>query len=262
MLVVKVLAAVCAADNTDEKNPVEGVVTSTPFSGVGVRGGRLMLDSLLGPALPERSLRCPGTAAPEGGVPFDAVVLAESAVPGLPGVDVAEPFKKKGFVGVGGVLTMTGAGLSADGGVRGGACGSICGRDLDRDRLSVEDLCVESESLEVESSFGRGGTGGISWDEIGRSRSVSLAPDFSGLELLFRLELLFFDRKIPLILPAGDGDRFAVFCGGWRLVLLRLNRDSESPELDDWLGNVDARSASDCDSGWWTAWMSGEDVVR
>jgi hypothetical protein len=212
MVVVNVLAAFCAADNTDEKNPVEGVVTNTPFSGVGVRGGTETLESLLGPALPERSLRCPGTAEPDACVPFDSAVPVDSDVLGRVGVDLAELGMNRGSVGVGGVLTMAGAGLPADGGVRGGAWVSIFGWDLGL--VSVEALRLESESLGLESNLGSGGTGGMSPEVTGRSRSESLAADFSGLELLFKLELLFFDRKMPLILPAGDGDRLAVLSGG------------------------------------------------
>ena len=55
ILFVNVFAAFCAAENTDEKKPVcccvfPGVID--PFSGVGVRGADVILESLLGPIFP------------------------------------------------------------------------------------------------------------------------------------------------------------------------------------------------------------------
>lgn len=67
MLLPRVVAAVCAADNTEEKKPEEGddepALPDGPEvegrSSVGVGGARTELDSLLGPAAaePARSLR-------------------------------------------------------------------------------------------------------------------------------------------------------------------------------------------------------------
>jgi len=55
ILLVRVLAAFCAAEKTDEKKPLdEGVVV--PFSGVGVNGADIMLDNLLGPKVPDPDL--------------------------------------------------------------------------------------------------------------------------------------------------------------------------------------------------------------
>ena len=58
MLVLNVFAAFWAADNTEEKKPVEGVFgpvfpgLGEEPSGVGVGGANVVLDSLLGPAPP------------------------------------------------------------------------------------------------------------------------------------------------------------------------------------------------------------------
>lgn len=67
MLLLKVLAAFCAAEKTEEKKPLPGVVE--PFSGVGVNGADIMLESLLGPKVPDpdRTLRC-DIMFPEGEV--------------------------------------------------------------------------------------------------------------------------------------------------------------------------------------------------
>lgn len=58
MLLLKVFAAFCAAENTVEKKPPDpGVIE--PFSGVGVKGADVILDNLLGPRVadPDRILR-------------------------------------------------------------------------------------------------------------------------------------------------------------------------------------------------------------
>ena len=71
MLVIvfeSVLAAFWAAESTLEKNPVPGVEGAVGFSGVGVSGGKVVFDSLLGPMLnadPDRARRC--DMLPEGG---------------------------------------------------------------------------------------------------------------------------------------------------------------------------------------------------
>lgn len=60
MLLPRVLAAFCAADNTEEKKPVEAVdgaelpegLGEEACSAVGVSGAVVVLDSLLGPMRP------------------------------------------------------------------------------------------------------------------------------------------------------------------------------------------------------------------
>lgn len=68
ILLLKVFAAFCAAEKTDEKNPLcPGVIAL--FSGVGVNGAAVILESLLGPkvAEPDRIRRCE-IMFPEGDV--------------------------------------------------------------------------------------------------------------------------------------------------------------------------------------------------
>jgi hypothetical protein len=56
MVAPSVLAVFWTAENMDEKNVAAGFGDAGPFSGVGVSGADMMLDSLLGPA-PESALR-------------------------------------------------------------------------------------------------------------------------------------------------------------------------------------------------------------
>jgi hypothetical protein len=59
-VLLRVLAAFCAADKTLEKKPAPGV-GGTAFSGVGVRGAVMKFESLLGPMLaaePDLALLC------------------------------------------------------------------------------------------------------------------------------------------------------------------------------------------------------------
>lgn len=91
-----------------------------------------MLDSLLGPMFtdPDRLLRC-AFIFREGEVPF-VLELGPGAFQNdfRSGDDCADEWANS--VGVGGVLTMTGAGLSPVGGVRGGSAVSTFGCTLDR----------------------------------------------------------------------------------------------------------------------------------
>lgn len=128
---LKLFVAFWAAEMTEEKKPLaEGVLGPLgPFSGVGVRGARVKLESLLGTseAEPARLRRCAsmlllselGEEPPE---PKPWLWLPESrdeaaAVCGRVTVVV---LRKLGSVGVGGVLTMTGGEFSA---VAGGVSG-------------------------------------------------------------------------------------------------------------------------------------------
>lgn len=60
MLLLILLAAFWATENMEEKNPAELGVWTSPLSGVGESGARVILDNLLGPILadPDFVLRC------------------------------------------------------------------------------------------------------------------------------------------------------------------------------------------------------------
>lgn len=110
---VKLLAAFCATEKTFEKKLFPGVAG---FSGVGVSGGKVVLDSLLGPmfdADPDRARRC-DNVTPEGDAVVFGMDLREAGEP-----RPALPLREDESVGVGGVLTMTGP-ADSEGGVRGG----------------------------------------------------------------------------------------------------------------------------------------------
>jgi hypothetical protein len=57
IVLVRVLAAFCAAESTDPKKPEAGLEgVGMPFSGVGVSGAEWMVDNLLGTRLAEPDL--------------------------------------------------------------------------------------------------------------------------------------------------------------------------------------------------------------
>jgi hypothetical protein len=85
MLVVREFAAFCAAENTVLKKPVGLDGVTDLFSGVGVRGADVMLESLLGPKAVDVDLtrRC-DIIFPEG----DVMTLGLEAIdPGVPRSD-------------------------------------------------------------------------------------------------------------------------------------------------------------------------------
>lgn len=117
-MLLKEVAAFCAAETMEEKNPVALGVLSP--SSVGVKGAAVMLESLLGiiAADPDLLLRCTFIIK-EVGLPS---TLARG-LPPLLGVlfsGDAPTTEVRLSVGVGGVFTMAGADLSLFGGVRGG----------------------------------------------------------------------------------------------------------------------------------------------
>jgi hypothetical protein len=121
MLLLSVFAAFWAAENTFEKNPpcvfVPGV--KDPFSGVGVSGADVIFESLLGPKAAEfdRTRRC-DIILPDGDV--TTFGLDEAAGSDAPRSRLVEAnLGDSDSVGVGGVLTITGAMLSFAGGVWG-----------------------------------------------------------------------------------------------------------------------------------------------
>src|ERR1700738_2877373 len=105
MLLLNVFAAFCAAEKTDEKNPLcwFGPGPVEEFSGVGVRGAEVIFESLLGPRVPEFVLtrRC-DIILPDGDVTTFAFIdvvgsdVPRSRVEGKLGIAAS--------VGVGGVL--------------------------------------------------------------------------------------------------------------------------------------------------------------
>lgn len=109
-------------------------------------------------------------------------------------------------VGVGGVFTITGAGLSPLGGVRGGIFVSTLGWTLAR--LSGEATLAAAGGSRTGKLWSDSG----STDMVGCSSRVSsggwgsLAGRRSGLELFPEL---FFGLKISFNLPAGEGERRA-----------------------------------------------------
>ncbi len=111
---------------TDEKKPVALGVRSPPAgplpSGDGVGGATVMLESLLGPiaAPPDLVLLWMLAFGLRVGEPLSAGLLTEMTDARLSG-EVAKALALVVSVGVGGVFTMEGALLSAEGGVRGGA---------------------------------------------------------------------------------------------------------------------------------------------
>lgn len=117
---VNVFAAFCATEITFEKKPPPpGVGGTVGFSGVGVNGASVLLDSLLGPILdpdPDRARRCEIMLL--GGT----TTVFGMELPKTSELRLAEPLCSLGddeSVGVGGVLTITGR-ADSEGGVRGG----------------------------------------------------------------------------------------------------------------------------------------------
>lgn len=120
MLLLRVLAAFWAADSIDEKKP-EGEGPGVPFgplSGVGVSGGKVTFDNLLGTIVvlalePARVLRIAVETLFGEDVACDRVegcgVCSEVGLKALLVGDWSGR-ERTVLVGVGGVLTMTGAG--------------------------------------------------------------------------------------------------------------------------------------------------------
>ena len=120
MVLLNVVAAFCAAVSTDEKKPV-ALGVGSPLSSVGVRGAVVMLESLLGAitADPDLALRCALMLCNDGLLPSK---LTRKPPPFRADLVSGEDPRTESplSVGVGGVLTITGAALSDVGGVRGG----------------------------------------------------------------------------------------------------------------------------------------------
>jgi hypothetical protein len=256
-----------------EKNPVcelgPGLVG--PFSRVGVSGADIIFESLLGPRVTEFVLaRRWDIMFPDGDTTtFVLVVLAGSETPRSRG---AEKRAEPGSVGVGGVLTIKGAGGSPfDGGVLG---------------------------LDVVSSFAIRGLSGVGAGEAATAcpacfsgniapildatlpRLESAPPSFwntpnvpppalrSGLEL--RLE---FDRlglKASLSLPTGDVDLFGcVSLGVCRFPVVDGTADDsreasvpvERGKVDDLGKSSSSRRGSEL-AGTVEVFTRGEDDVR
>jgi hypothetical protein len=120
MLLVRLFAAVCAADSIDEKKPVlvDALGVGSSVSMVGERGAVVTLESLLGPRLidPDLLLLC-------------VLIIFSGELPSATEelwlFAVFRPVKdsdkeRRGSVGEGGVLTIEGVDSDGFGGVRGG----------------------------------------------------------------------------------------------------------------------------------------------
>lgn len=126
IVLLRDVAAFCAAEKTDEKKPPPGAgvpgLLAGPVSGMGVKGAFVMFESLLGPILPDPDLpllwaiMLPWAAPPIVSVEAFAAASTTVCEPG-PGEECAKGALWS--VGVGGVLTMTGVPFSGLGGVEG-----------------------------------------------------------------------------------------------------------------------------------------------
>lgn len=265
MVLLRLFVAFWAAEIMEEKKPLaDGVVA--PLSAVGVRGARVILDSLLGTMLDDAARpRLCAIMLPEA--------LASSGSVG--GSDdwlrFGDGLGCLGSVGVGGVFTMTGVALSLAGGVRGGA--SVL-RPLERRRKRSVGAILAAASASstdwlraglVEAPFGFVPASGD-----GSSGLAATAPVRSGLGLTVPVEL-FFDLKTSLKRPTGDDGRPALESGSARLLLLDFNFSpfggSGVSARSPWIvadrgGGVGAG----CDAGWtsgrFSAWTIGDDVVK
>lgn len=224
MVVLSWLAVFWTAENMEEKKVAAGLPGDAgAFSGVGVRGGAVMVDSLLGPALePARRLW----------VIMLPVRTASAGRRGLPAAALPEWES----VGVGGVLTMSGVDASS-GGVRGGTSGSgVLARE--RRRLGT------TAGLGSGSGFGVGVLSGL----------LSAAGVFS--------PELFFDLNTSLSRLVEE-DRFALSSGGPRLERLPSDGGAESRLSELPRDKVDERVGflERC-SGLCAACTRGDEVVK
>jgi len=215
MVLVRVFAAFCAAENTVEKKPVPGV-EGPAFSGIGVRGAAVMLESLLGPMLAvEPALdRLDEIIFPAGSTTTLGIWDGREET----GDD--EMLSWRESVGVGGVLTIAGGKFSVCGGVRGGAEVSMVGWGRKGRKGSLGDAATGSSAWWSK--------GGIAWAR----------PVLEAASLLARLSEDFLLRKALRNLPAGDFDR----CPGCSWGASRASLGSEGlDEFDrvlrrgDWL---------------------------
>jgi hypothetical protein len=160
----------------DERKVAAGLAGETrPLSGVGVSGADVIFDSLLGPIAPEPALRRWVIMFPFG----DASELGRE----LP-KEVAARSGWLGSVGVGGVLTMSGAPESADGGVCGGRFKGSIFWLFDNRRMRSDEAGFETEAPPSRGSAA--GTG---------STVLSAAADFGLLSSLGLFSALFLPRK-------------------------------------------------------------------
>lgn len=109
------LAAFCAAENTEEKNPLEDCCgTANPPPGVfassivGVRGAAIELDSLLGGFVAERARLC-DIILPEGETTTSGMDCAEACLPPFLTLEADAGEAGRTSVGVGGVTRVVGA---------------------------------------------------------------------------------------------------------------------------------------------------------
>ena len=115
-MVLSVLAAFCAAENTEEKKPLgdwggtavpPGVLAS---SMVGVKGARIELDSLLGGFVAERARLCE-IILPEGETTTSGFGCAGPGLAPFFKLEADAGDKGRASVGVGGVTSVVGASI-------------------------------------------------------------------------------------------------------------------------------------------------------
>jgi hypothetical protein len=248
MLLLSVLAAFCAAENTEEKNPPPpGVVE--PFSGVGVKGADIIFDNLLGPKVPDPDLilLC-DIMFPDGEVTtFEVIIIGSGTVLSL-------PVGKRGeleSVGVGGVLTIMGAGLSEEGGVRGTALVSInCNFPVfglsgeDAFEVDSEDACLSGKIEPIlEATLPRLASAPATLSFAGVVTATPLAFR-SGLVLGLPPPLR--GVKACFSLPTGEGDLFSEpFVGGRRELSTSDGVEAEAATASSGRGKVDARGVGE-----------------
>lgn len=245
ILLLNVFAAFCAAEKTVEKKPPElGVVA--PLSSVGVKGADVIFDNLLGTNVfdPERIRRCE-IMFPDGDVTTLVFVLIGS---GGPRSRLEENRGELVSVGVGGVLTIIGAGFSVAGGVLGGALVSIvwilavCGRSGEDTAEGCGEACRSANMFPTLDTTLPRLLSTVEALSFSFNPAAPPPPAFrSGLVLGLGLGPRFEVRAF-FNLPTGDGLRCEEpFVGACRVVSTSDGADSEAARLSRCTGNVEAR---------------------
>lgn len=279
MVLVQVLAAFCATfwatDIIDEKKLPVGR-GDWAFSGVGVRGAAVMFESLLGPALPEPDLprRCASVGT--GSTGLGAALLVAFFV----GVWLNRSWGLLWSVGVGGVLTMTGADVAPFGGVRGGCAVSIVCPLLNLLKRWV-DASLAVSGFELSEGFDALSRPGLSIFLLSRESLLVEAAATVGIlsGLILPVDCLFedLDRRAFRKRPTGEGDRLAPAFRGIARPVLECRRGDEVAEsresvlsIESVTGRVEDRDRFSVDEGSGGSWVpfrcssctSGDEVVR
>lgn len=239
-----------------------------PFSRVGVKGADVIFESLLGTSVadPDLPLRC-DIMFPDGDLTTFEFEPNDS---GDRCSRKSENRGTLGSVGVGGVFTIIGAFVSAEGGVDGAALVSICWTLPVRGRVGGEVTVFACRSGNIDPILDATLPRLLSPD-VALSFNDDPAPTApvlrSGLVLGLGPR-----RKIraSFSLPTGEGDRFKEPSSGARsLSDGRVGVDVEAARATD-CGKVEGiatTDASNCDTVGGLSWIlvdftSGDDVVR